>query len=639
MSRYDARHFRYPALLLALFLGPWSLFSQTRDYWLKTERKGTGYSYEHVSVTKLPDGNLRYESLSHFKMNFSRMNPEDIVMSGSYIVDPELRPLSFEGTWKSQAKDTHTTGIRAGNRMKVTVQDSGGQPEERDIDIEGAYFDPVLGDLIARRAQAGSFSLKLFDASGANASTTQVEILTSSESEVTASLKAAQLTRWCRVARDGRLVESKTVELGSHTYVADAREAQDIGYLDTADGFSLTVHSQRSFPNVYKVTRAQVRVRWKSVPFAEFSLKDNRQRIVRESQSGEQFEVVLETIAPASVPLKAARAPAAPPPREIADVYLGEDNYIKPRDSAIRKQAAEIVGEAKDPSEAVGKLLQWVNANVKPDLIADTLTGPEVLRKRRGKCSEYAILFASLARAAGIPTRIALGVSYSGREWVGHMWDEVWLGEWTAVDAGNGVFAGGPSILKFTDSPTVDGTRGVRYKLVDNLEIEILDFEAAKGPASLTTGISGATYVNASYACRISAPDSSWTLTEKSEGGQTLLSMKDEPGGIQFALVLFAIPPGTAPGTILEARLGGIEKVVPSFKPIETGEMEVGGRKAPSAVFSLRREGGETKFNQNIVLVDGTSGYLFAWIVPQEKFAALDGVLRKILGSFELVKQ
>jgi hypothetical protein len=40
---------------------------------------------------------------------------------------------------------------------------------------------------------------------------------------------------------------------------------------------------------------------------------------------------------------------------------------------------------------------------------------------------------------------------------------------------------------------------------------------------------------------------------------------------------------------------------------------------------------------KNILLVDGTSADLFAWIVPQEKFAVLAPVLKKILASFELV--
>ena len=39
----------------AVFLLPVALFAQTpRDYWLKTELKGQGYAFEHMTVTTLP---------------------------------------------------------------------------------------------------------------------------------------------------------------------------------------------------------------------------------------------------------------------------------------------------------------------------------------------------------------------------------------------------------------------------------------------------------------------------------------------------------------------------------------------------------------------------------------------------------
>ena len=83
--------------------------------------------------------------------------------------------------------------------------------------------------------------------------------------------------------------------------------------------------------------------------------------------------------------------------------------------------------------------------------------------------------------------------------------------------------------------------------------------------------------------------------------------------------------------------LATVAKSVRNYKLIERGEAEVAHRKAPSAVFSQSGKDGETIVNQSIVLVDGTSVYSFAWTVPQEKFAALGPVLKKILASFELI--
>jgi transglutaminase-like putative cysteine protease len=493
------------------------------------------------------------------------------------------------------------------------MREEDGPPEKRTIPLDDVYFEDVLSDLIARRADHKNFHLNLFDTTDLKVNATDVEILKTGDNEIEASVTGLDFTRRYRIARDGQIREAYLVEQNIRFYATDSADAQNITDLNMADVINLKVRSQKSFPHVYRVSRAQVQVRWKKIPLAEFKLEDNRQKIVRTNQSGDEFEAVVEMTRAA----KTSASPVAP-----AAEYLGEDKFIKPRDPAIRKQAAAIVGDSKDFAEVVRKLLPWVSTNVVYQWMTKTLSGPEVLAQKRGKCTEYAILFASLARAAGIPTRIVLGEAYEGDGlWGGHMWNEVWLGEWIAVDSSPGTFVSGPSHLKLIDSPTVEGTQGVRRKLIDNLAIEILAFEEAKAQTTF----------------KLPAPDQTWTLKEEDKQGTKILSMKPQESGIEFALVVFDVPPGTQPGKILEGRLAGIGKLVRNYKLIETGEAEVAHQKAPSAVFSQSGEGGEVIVNQNILLVDGTSGYLFAWIVPQEKFAILAPVLKKILASFELV--
>jgi transglutaminase-like putative cysteine protease len=62
-----------------------------------------------------------------------------------------------------------------------------------------------------------------------------------------------------------------------------------------------------------------------------------------------------------------------------------------------------------------------------------------VLRERRAECQGHAYLFAALARALGMPTRVVNGVVYSAEHggFLYHTWNEVWLGGagWRPVDA------------------------------------------------------------------------------------------------------------------------------------------------------------------------------------------------------------
>jgi len=94
------------------------------------------------------------------------------------------------------------------------------------------------------------------------------------------------------------------------------------------------------------------------------------------------------------------------------------------------KKAKEIVAGATDRLDAVQRLNAWVYDYVEKVPTFGVPSGLEVLHTGRGDCNEHTALFVSLARAVGIPTRIAAGVVYSDRvspsgAFYYHAWPEV----------------------------------------------------------------------------------------------------------------------------------------------------------------------------------------------------------------------
>jgi hypothetical protein len=75
----------------------------------------------------------------------------------------------------------------------------------------------------------------------------------------------------------------------------------------------------------------------------------------------------------------------------------------------------------------------------------------EVLRTRVGDCNEHTALFVAMARAAGLPARIAVGVVHVHNAFYYHAWPEVFVeaspgsGYWMAVD---------PTLNQFPADPT-----------------------------------------------------------------------------------------------------------------------------------------------------------------------------------------
>jgi hypothetical protein len=120
---------------------------------------------------------------------------------------------------------------------------------------------------------------------------------------------------------------------------------------------------------------------------------------------------------------------------------LAATPFLESDATTIRDQAEAIVGTERDAVRVARRLLSWTHREIAKVPSASWPSATEVLRTRQGDCNEHAVLFAALARAAGLPARIAAGVVYvNGEEGLPdafyyHAWNEVWLGRWVAVDA------------------------------------------------------------------------------------------------------------------------------------------------------------------------------------------------------------
>ena len=115
--------------------------------------------------------------------------------------------------------------------------------------------------------------------------------------------------------------------------------------------------------------------------------------------------------------------------------FLQPSAYIQCADPQIKNKAKEMIGNEDNAVKAVGRLVNGVYRFLEKNPTASLPSALEVLETRRGDCNEHAILFAALARAAGIPTKIYVGlVNLNGYAYYYHAWCAVWLGKWVPVD-------------------------------------------------------------------------------------------------------------------------------------------------------------------------------------------------------------
>jgi hypothetical protein len=109
--------------------------------------------------------------------------------------------------------------------------------------------------------------------------------------------------------------------------------------------------------------------------------------------------------------------------------------FCQSDDPGIKKVAGDIVGEENNSWRASKKIAEWVVENMKPNYDVGFASAREIFKNMEGDCSEYTVLMCALCRAAGIPARANVGIMYGQGIFAYHMWPEVYVGEWVALDS------------------------------------------------------------------------------------------------------------------------------------------------------------------------------------------------------------
>jgi hypothetical protein len=125
--------------------------------------------------------------------------------------------------------------------------------------------------------------------------------------------------------------------------------------------------------------------------------------------------------------------------------------FLQSTHPRLMTQVKKILGPEQDALHATRKLLDWTYTTLDKTPTIGMPTALEALESRKGDCNEHAVLFTALARAAGIPARVAAGVVYLDGAFYYHAWSEVWLGQWVAVDPTFGQLPADATHVKFIE--------------------------------------------------------------------------------------------------------------------------------------------------------------------------------------------
>ncbi len=154
--------------------------------------------------------------------------------------------------------------------------------------------------------------------------------------------------------------------------------------------------------------------------------------------------------------------------------YLKPDKWVMSEHKTVLDNAHNMVILEKNDAFRMARYLTsnlYFTVNSIPTFIlSDSL---EIFDTRIGDYLGRSVMFASFARASGLPTRLIGGLVYFDGFFYFHTWPEAWLGQWIPVD---------PSLAQFpadvTHIPIKEGTLHEITSIVDglkNIRVEILE--------------------------------------------------------------------------------------------------------------------------------------------------------------------
>lgn len=152
---------------------------------------------------------------------------------------------------------------------------------------------------------------------------------------------------------------------------------------------------------------------------------------------------------------------------------LRPEAFVESNHPEIVALAQRISRGMRDPRVVAMRINEWVHDSIRKEVTIGIPSALHVYHTRRGDCNEHTQLFVAIARAAGIPARVATGLAYVDGKFYYHAWPEVMLRGWVAVDPTFGQFPADASHLRFVIGGI--GRQAELLRLVGGLSIDVVN--------------------------------------------------------------------------------------------------------------------------------------------------------------------
>ncbi len=436
------------------------------EQWLGIYLKSYKIGYTHLEVIKTSNGyKLQEMTLMDLKM---LGQPKSLTTTTVIRTDSKLHLKNFEFFLSTGDQRVKSTGVKRGKNISINVEMNGRKGPSRILSAYNFYLPTLLhAKMILGKDIPQTF--KLYDPS-----TFTIE---------NAKLLSKKYKFISYMGKKVKALEYTIEYLGyrTHTYIYNGRIVRDEGALgivsvDEPESIATKIEAQpvdllRLFAVVPEGNVPQdaheVELRLSNIDPGMLDLSLDGQTV---EKIGKNYAIIKIEVPDLT---KLQENNSVP---DSVKKYTQPDEFMQSDDPRIQQIAMSLTSDASNSIEKVERIKDWVYNYIEKKPTVTIPSAVEVLETRRGDCNEHAVLFGAVARAAGIPTKIVVGLIYANGAYYYHAWNAVWIdGRWIFVDS---IFNEFPASARHIMLKTggIDKQTEI-ISIVGRIKIKVIDFQ------------------------------------------------------------------------------------------------------------------------------------------------------------------
>jgi len=428
-----------------------------QEYWTGIVFNGEKIGFSHFRLEPAHDepGQIDITSEAVFSLKFLMVDKR-FSLKAYDRVSADLTMASFRYDYDMDGSVLHITGQMVGDSLKTRV-DASGEILEQALPASGPvypssvlYLYPAVQGLRVGR----TYEYLVYDGETRGISPVRQEVLALEESDlfdgtgfkVKTVMHGQEATAWLdeagrpllETALGGVMISGLESESRAMAYLVRSSINKSEALLD----FSL-IRTEKVLENPRQVAFLEVVL--SGVEDGPKIPSDQHQQCSLENGS-----LMCRIDAGNRVPAHDCRGAGDMSP------FLGSSVAVPVASARIRTLAATIVHPDDDPCGRVQAILKWIGEHIEKEPV-DVFSALDVLERGKAECQGHAMLYAALARAADLPTRVVNGIVYSAEHggFLYHTWAESCVGgAWVSVDPTFGQAMADATHIKIVEGET-----------------------------------------------------------------------------------------------------------------------------------------------------------------------------------------